>query len=450
MPALVQTAQLFRDPVGCIDACRRRHGPVFQLRLVGFPRYVLVTDPQLAREIYTADRAIARAGDGRRDFLAPVVGDNSLLCTEDEQWLRHRKLLGPVFHRSHVDGYASEIAQIADREIARWPLEQPFVLHPRMQHITLEVILRLVFGISDDARLEPLRELLPALTDVTGGVLLWLVPGQVWQRAGLRSGGGLARRVPTPLRSFLELRDQVDVLIYQEIAERRAQPDDARSDVLSMLLRARDEQGEAMSDVELRDELITLLLAGHETTATGLAWAFERLVRHRDVLERLLAELDGGSGADDYLDAVVRETLRTRSVVLDTPRLLAGDLEVGGYVVPRGWYVSPAITAVQHDPAVNEAPDEFRPERFLAEPPRDGWVPFGGGKRHCVGSHLALLEMKVVIAEVLRHVQLQAVDPRPERQAMRHVTLVPSKGTLVRARAREGRRASIPAEELLA
>ncbi len=434
LPALIQTALLFRDPVGYLESCRRRHGSVFQLRLVGFPRYVFVTDPRLAREVYTADREVARAGEGRRDFLAPVVGESSLLCTEDEQWLRHRKLLGPIFHRNHVDGFAAQIATIAGDDIAGWPRGRPFRLHPQMQAITLEVILRLVFGITDSQRLGPFRELLPRLTDVTGGVLLWLLPGEVWKRAGTR---GWQHRIPGPLRTFLALREEVDRLIYEEIAQRRAQLelDGSRTDVLSMLLLARDEEGGAMSDVELRDELITLLLAGHETTATGLAWAFERLLRNPRVLERLLAEIDAGE-QDSYQEAVVRETLRSRSVILDTPRLLAGRLELAGYAIPRGWFVSPAIPAVQHDPAVNGEPEEFRPERFLEDPPRDGWIPFGGGKRHCVGSHLALLEMKVVIAEVLRRVRLQALDPAPERQSMRHVTLVPGDGVLVRAQER--------------
>src|SRR5918992_2026727 len=367
LPALVQTALLFRDPVRFLEACRRRHGPVFRVRLMGFPRYVYVADPLLAREVYAADRTVARAGDGRRDFLAPLVGEHSLLCTEDEQWLRHRRLLGPVFHRKHVDGYAEEIAAIAGAEIERWPLGVPFELRPRMQDITLEVILRLVFGVSDAERLDRFRAALPRLMDVTGGPLLWLVPPFLLTRE--RTERRL-RRFPNPLRTFLETRDEVDGLIYDEIARRRREPDEGRRDVLSMLLRARDDEGRGMSDVELRDELVTLLEAGHETTATGLAWAFERLLRHPDT-------------------------------------------------------------------------DEFRPERFLGDdPPRDGWIPFGGGKRHCVGSHLALLEMRVVIAEVLRRLRLEPGRAEPERQRMHHVTLVPSERALVVASERAGRRAA--------
>lgn len=437
LPALVQTASLFRDPVGFLDACRRRHGPVFRVRLVGFPQYVYVADPELARQVYAADRTVGRAGDGRREFLEPLVGENSLLCTEDEPWLRHRKLLGPVFHRKHVDGYAEEIATIAADRMERWPLDEPFELRPRMQEITLEVILRLVFGIADADRLERFRQVLPRMLEAAGGPLLWLIPPSIWTR---ERNQRLLRRFPNPLRSFLEARDQVDELIYSEIARRRRDRDDSRRDVLSMLLRARDDEGQGMSDVELRDELVTLLEAGHETTATGLAWAFERLVRNPEALDRLVAEVD--DGGDEYLDAVVRETLRSRPVVIDTPRLLNGPLELGGYVIPEGWYVAPALPTVQNDGAAGPEPESFRPERFLEDPPRDAWIPFGGGKRHCVGSHLALLEMKVVIAEAVRRLRFEAVDAEPERQRINHVTLVPSEGARVVAHARAGRLAS--------
>ena len=443
LPTLVQTGMLFRDAVGFLERCRRRYGPIFRVKLVGFPRYVYVTDPGLAREVYAADRTVGRAGDARRDFLAPLVGEHSLLCTEDEQWLRHRKLLGPVFHRKHVDGYAGEIASIAAREVESWPLGKPFELRPRTQAITLEVILRLVFGVTDRERLERFRTVLPRLLESTAGPLLWIAPPALWQR---EENVRRLRRFPNPLKSFFEARDEVDRLIYEEIALRRAELDESRGDVLSLLLHARDEEGRGMTDVELRDELVTLLEAGHETTATGLAWAFERLVRHPDALSRLTEEVDGGG--DEYLDAVVRETLRSRPVVLDTPRLLSGPLELGGYVIPEGWYVAPAIPTVQLDPSTHPEPEKFRPERYLGDDaPREGWIPFGGGKRHCVGSHLALLEMKVVIAEVVRRLALEPVAPEPEGQRMHHVTLVPSERARVVARARESHGArGAPAE----
>ena len=260
--------------------------------------------------------------------------------------------------------------------------------------------------------------MLPAVVDAVGGPLLWLVPPAAWRSEEARRR---LRRIPGPLRSFLIAKEEADALIYEEIDRRRRSEDAARSDVLSMLLQARDEDGRAMTDVELRDELMTLLMAGHETTATGLAWAFERLLRNPTALDRLVDELDGGG--EEYLDAVVRETLRARPVVLDTPRLLDAPLELGGHLIPGGWYVAPAIPTVQHDPRAVPDPDQFRPERFESDPPRDAWIPFGGGKRHCVGSHLALLEMRTVIAEVLarlraggRHTGARA-PARPPRDA---------------------------------
>jgi cytochrome P450 len=435
LPALAQTALLYHDPVGCLERWKRRYGPVFRVRISGFPRYVYVTDPQLARELYAADRTVGRAGDARRDFLAPLVGQHSLLVTEDEEWLRHRRLLGPVFHRNHVDGYAQEIAAVAADHIGRWPLGEPVALRPRMQEITLEVILRLVFGVTDEARLQRFREVLPDLLDSAGGIILWLLPPALWSKEQHRRR---LRRLPTPLRAFMRAQDEVDALIHEQIRLRRAEiatgPDDDRRDVLSMLLRARDEEGRGMSDAELRDELITLLEAGHETTATALAWTFERLVRHPAAHRALVEAVDaGGEDAEAHVEAVVRESLRVRPVVIDTPRALSGDLRIGGWTVPAGWLVAPAIPTVHADDGGAPEATSFRPERFLdGGTVRDGWIPFGGGKRHCVGSHLALLELRVVAAEVVRRLDVAAVRPEGERQRIHHVTLVPSEGALVR------------------
>ena len=434
LPGVVQSALFLRNPVGYLEGCQARYGDVFRVRFVGFPRFVYVADPDLVRDLYAADRTVGRAGEARRDFLEPLVGEHSLLCTEGEPWLRHRKMLGPVFHRNHVDGYAAEIARIASREVLTWPTGRPFALRPRMQAITLEVILRLVFGVSDESRIERFRTAIPSVLQPTDSPMLWLLPPALW---GSERMHRVMRRFPNPLRSFLEARDRLDELIFEEIARRRDARDEDADDVLSLLLGARDEEGRPMSDVELRDELVTLLEAGHETTATALTWTFERLVRNPRVLARLCEELDGGAG-EEYLDAVARETLRARPVVIDTPRYLAGPLELGDYTIPSGWYVAPAIPNVQLDSRATPAPAEFRPERFVENPPRDGWIPFGGGKRHCVGSHLALLELRVVVREVLRRLDLTAADPKPEGQRLHHVTLVPSAGGRVIARKRSG------------
>lgn len=411
-----------RDPVGYVEACRRRYGPVFTLRFIGMKPFVYVTEPAAARAVYAADRTVNRAGEVRKDFLLPLVGEHSLLVTEGDAWLAHRKLLGPVFQRGHVEGYAEEIAAITAAAVDGWPRGEPFALRDRMQEITLEVILRIVFGVADEARAARFRTLLPELNQAAATPLLFLAPPAVAR---------IAERVqwlPGPWRAFFKTRNAVDRLIYEEIAARRAAPGADRHDALSLLL-------DDMDDAELRDELITLLEAGHETTATALAWAFERLLRHPQALATLTAEIEAGESTE-YLDAVVRETLRTRPVVPDTPRRLAGPLEVGPYTIPAGWHVTVAITSVQLDPAGAEDPQEFRPERFVdGETVRDAWVPFGGGKRHCVGSHLALLEMRIVIAEVVRRVRLETVDAAPERQRLQHVTIAPSDGARVIAHA---------------
>lgn len=438
LPAALQTLLLFAAPIPFLRACQRRHGPIFRVRLLGFPGYVYVARPDLARAIYAADRTVGRAGDARRDFLEPVVGPHSLLVTEDEQWLRHRKLLGPALHRNHVDSFRDEMAAIASAQIATWPRGQPAELRPLMQRITLEVILRLVFGVSEGPRLDRYRTLLPRLLESTAGPAVWLLPPSLWRAA--EGVVPLVMRFPNPVRTFLRRKDELDALLREEIVLRRADlaRGAQRGDILSMLLRARDEDGRALDDDELHDELITLLEAGHETTATALAWTFERLVRSPRVLARLVGELEAGGG-EEYLDAVIRESLRARPVIMDTPRVLTGPLALGPYVIPAGWFVAPAIPNVQSDRTTVGDPGEFRPERFLdAAPPRDAWIPFGGGKRHCVGSHLALLEMRVVIAAVLRTLDVAAVDARGERARTYHVTLVPARGARVMMTERAG------------
>ena len=413
LPAVAQAALLLRDPVATLTRWRDRYGPVFRLRIPGYPRFVYVAEPGLAREIYAVDRTIGRAGDARRDFLAPVVGEHSMLVTEGEEWLAHRKLLGPAFHRRVVDDYRATIEEIARAEVQRFPRERAFALRPHMQAITLEVILRLVFGLSEGRRLDRLRELIPASMEAAGSPVTWLIPPKLLMPMIRRPR---LRRLPGPIGEYLRARDEIDAVLFEEIRDRRA-GDAGGTDALAVMVR-----DGGLDDVAIRDELLTLLEAGHETTATGLAWAFERLTRHPRALERLTEEVRGGEG-DEYLRAVVRETLRARPVVIDTPRQLTAPLELGGHTIPAGWVVSPALPLVQgwHEEA-------FRPERFLEDPEagRDGWIPFGGGKRHCVGSHLALLELETVIAEVVRYVDVRAADPEPERERLVHVTLAPA------------------------
>ena len=312
------------------------------------------------------------------------------------------------------------IADIAARELETWPLGRSFALRPRMQEITLEVILRAVFGIEDPGRLARLR---PALVRMINVNAIHGVAPITRVDLGPRS----------PWGRYLRARAEADEIIFEQIARRRAAADDeAHDDVLALLLAVRDEDGgDGLTDGELRDELITLLLAGHETTATALAWAFERLVRHPAALARLREEAEVGE--DTYLDAVVKETLRSRPVVIDVARTLAEPARVGGYDLPAGVMVVPMITLVQTGPGAWEDPDAFRPERFLdgAQPDPYTWIPFGGGVRRCLGASFATFEMKVVLETILPAADLIPCSPEPEAARLRHVTLVPARGAEV-------------------
>jgi cytochrome P450 len=435
LPALVQTAWFLRNPVHALEASHRRYGPVFRVNFVGFPPEVFVATAELAEKVYAVDAGGGRAGEVRRQFLEPVVGQHSLLSLDGDPWWRHRRLLSPPLHGKAISGYRGEIAQIAAIQIGSWPVGTPFALRDRMQEITLEVILRLVFGVREPARVARMRTLIPGLADAGSSVALLMMPPRL--RAWAERSPVLRRLSFLPTTRFLRVRAAVDELLFEEIAQRRAAPDPEAIDVLSRLLAARDEDGQPMSDQELRDELITLLEAGHETTATALAWAFERLLRNPGVLGRLQDEL--AAGRDDYLAAVVKEVLRSRPVVYDAPRLLDAPLRLGGFEVPAGWLAAPLISAIHRDPRAFPQPEEFRPERFYGNgtAASRSWMPFGGGRRYCVGAQLALLEMQVIITEVLRRVELAAPDIAPEPPKMKHVTFVPANKTRVVVRARK-------------
>ncbi|MEU6083434.1 cytochrome P450 [Streptomyces sp. NPDC047108] len=434
LPASLQTALVVVAPRRVMEAARRRYGPVFRVKFLGFPRQVFVTTAELAQRVYEVDAGGGRAGEVRRQFMEHLVGQNSLLSLDGDPWWRHRRLLSPPLHGKAIAQYGNEIAEIAAENIAGWPQGRTFALRDRMQDITLEVILRLVFGIRDTERLIELRAAIPELVDLGGSAVMLMTPPQVreWTRRPL------ALRIPfLPSTRFHKARAAVDDILFDEIARRRADPVPGATDVLSRLLQARDEHDQPLSDQELRDELITLLEAGHETTATALAWTFERLLRTPQALATLRKELE--IGEERYLEAVVKEALRARTVVYDAPRLLDAPLRLAEYEIPAGWFAAPLITLIHHDPEAFPGPAEFRPERFLGDEAaraQKAWMPFGGGRRYCVGAQLALLEMKVIIREVLQRTELTAPDPAPEKHRMRHVTFLPAKRAQVVARPR--------------
>jgi cytochrome P450 len=416
-PGALNAVYFTRDPVGFLERQWRRHGDAFSINFPGFGRMAYFAEPDAVKQIFTSSSSAIHAGEANARVLEPALGKFSLLTLDEDDHMRQRKLLLPAFHGERVRRYGELIADIARREIERWPLGSPLALRPRMQSITLDVILRAVFGVRGEDRLARFRATLPQLTEASG-VVMWL--------PFLRHNFGPW----SPWARFQRMRRAVDALVYEEIRLRRADPAiEERDDVLSLLLQARHEDGSLMSDEELRDELITLLTAGHETSATALAWAFERLLRTPPALERLLDDLED----DAYLDAVVKETLRVRPVVIDVARVVKHDVEIAGWPIPAGTIVVPAIALVQLRPDLFPDPQAFRPARFLGEkqPPSYSWIPFGGGVRRCIGAAFAQLEIKTVLRTVLGQVRLSAPDPAPERQRSRHVTLVPANETTV-------------------
>lgn len=419
LPRLAQSALWAVYPGALSRYCKRRYGPTFTLRPLGIGDVVVVTQPEAIREVFTGDREVLRAGEANA-VMGPIVGKHSLLTLDGERHIRHRRLVSAPFHGEAVRTYAERVAEITAAEVDRWPLGKEFPIRPRMQAITLEVILRTVVGVSDERRLERLRTLLRKITQV-GVVEMWIV----WAYPHLIEHPAVKRL------STLRLLPEVDRLLYEEIAAHRADPD-GREDVLALLLAARDEQGEGLSDEELRDHLITLLVAGHETTTTALAWCFERLLRHPAAHLRLQRELDEGS-EERYLDAVLNETLRVRPVIDAVWRKLSAPVEVAGWLLPAGATVMPSIEIVQHSDAFADA-DAFRPERFL-EGSAGGrgshpytFIPFGGGARRCVGASFAMMEMRAIMRTVLERVSLRAPSMRSERVKVHHITLVPARG----------------------
>jgi cytochrome P450 len=418
-PSWVQTMRWWTRPVPFFERCRARYGQRFTVRLLALPPFVMLTDPDEVKQVFTAPAEVLHPGSGAR-ILEPVIGRNSVILLDEDAHLAQRRLMLPAFHGEQVARLAEVMAEVAAAQVERWPRDEPVALHPRLQALTLEVILRTVFGLDEGTRLERLRG---HMTDVlaVGTSPVSLLPP-------LQHDLGPV----TPWGRFLRTRAAVDAELFALIDERRR--DDAqRDDVLSLLLGARHEDGSPMSPQELRDELMTLLVAGHETTASQLAFTFERLVRTPDVLARLTEEIAGGDG-DAYVTATVQESLRRRPVLPNAaPRLVMEEIEVGGWRYPAGVCLVPNAYLIQHDPAIYPDPYAFRPERFLDTPPGTyTWIPFGGGRRRCLGAAFATVEMKVVLRTVLERAQPRlAGEGRLELSRRRSITLSPREGAEV-------------------
>lgn len=419
-PAIWQTLRLYRDWSGYLEECRERYGDAFTLRFTAIGRWVYFSDPDVLRQVFQGDPDVFLAGEGRA-MLEPVVGRRSVLVLDGEEHMRARKLLLPSFQGSHVRTHERTMEEVTRAEMGRWPSGEPFALRPRLQTITLDIVLRAIFGVDADERRERMHRAIVRLLAVATGPFV-MVPALSRDLGPLSPGGILARR-----------RAAVDELVYAQIAERRADPAAAeRDDVLSVLLGATDEDGRGLDDETLRDELMTLLLAGHETTATALAWAVERLVRHPEAMRRLVDELDEDPAGGPYLDAVVKETLRVRPVIGDVGRKLGAPAEIGGHRLPAGTMVAPAVATVHLDRDAYGDPAAFRPERWLDEsPPGQAWIPFGAGRRSCLGAGFALFEMKVVLRTILDALSLRLARAGDERARVRNITLVPGRGAEV-------------------
>lgn len=408
----VQTAIWSRQARRFLYACQDRYGDVFRLKIAGEGTWVMLADPEAIKQVFTGDPKVFHAGEGNA-ILEPLLGPYSLLVLDEKPHMSQRRLLLPPFHGERMQAYGETMAEIAAAEIERWPAETPYALRPRMQALTLEIILRTVFGVGDGESLGELRDALRAFLDLTTD------PKQLLP--AILVGPERIPRLPWFRRAI----ERVDALIYAEIAARRRVSDlDRREDILSMLLTASHEDGTPMADSEVRDELLTLLTAGHETTATSLSWAVERLCRHPEKLGRLREEVEAGE--DAYLTATIQETLRLRPVISIVIRHLTEPVEIAGYELPAGMKVTPCVYLVHRDPEIYPDPQAFRPERFLEEPPGTyTWIPFGGGVRRCLGASFAQFEMAVVLEQLVRRHRIRPARPEAERIYRRAITETP-------------------------
>jgi cytochrome P450 len=419
-PSLIQGIGLWTRPLAFFERCRARYGKRFTVRFPFTPPFVHITEPEQVKEVYTAPADVLHPGEGAR-VLQPIVGSNSVILLDEDAHMEQRKLMLPAFHGDRIERLTGLVREVTEREIVGW--DGTLELQPRFQSLTLEIILRAVFGLDPGPRLDGLRDRLSTLLSYGDNPITLLPePSERIQRLFSRAG---------PLKGFLELREEIDRGMFELIDKRRADSAD-RDDVLAMLLDARHEDGLEMTPQELRDELMSLLVAGHETTASTLAWAFERLSREPRVLATLTDEVRGGED-ESYLTATIQETLRRRPVLPATaPRMVKQPIEVGGWAYPTGVSLVANAYLLHHDADLYPDPYAFRPERFLEEPPGTyTWIPFGGGRRRCLGSSFAMLEMKVVIASILRAFELRPAGSPHEPPRRRQITVRPARGAEV-------------------
>lgn len=424
-PPLLQALRWVQWPLPFMEECGQRFGETFTLRLPAAPPIVLFSHPDAIKTIFTGDEEDLRAGEANYR-LEPILGKQSLLILDGKEHLRERRLLQPPFHGDRMLAYGTVMRDIAAAAVERWPVGRPFAVHSEMQGVTLDVILRTVFGLDEGPTKRELRAGLTELLSIGANPQLLL--------AAQQSNGNGARAA----NRFFGARERVDRQLFAEIAARRKADVDGRPDILSLLVQATYEDGRPLEDRALRDELMTMLLAGHETTATALAWAVSHVLDNPEVRTRLRDELGhiGPAPLDpqrvtrlEYLDAVCRETLRLTPIVPLIGRRLTRAMTIGGIDLPAGTVAAPCIYLAHHRPERWPEPARFRPERFLESKPTPyEFLPFGGGVRRCLGMAFALVEMKIVLAEIMTRVELRAAPGYQVRVVRRSVTLAPSEG----------------------
>ncbi|MCW2994130.1 MAG: cytochrome [Conexibacter sp.] len=419
MPGAAQAWEWTRNPLPFLERCRARYGDVFTLRMSHSGTWVVLSDPADVKRVFTAEPARMGASQANA-VLGPLLGRRSVMLLDEPEHLARRRIILPPFHGQRMASYAGMTAAVAQREIERWPAGQPFELWPRMQSITLDVILNVVFG--TDAEREPrLRRVRDALERLTS----WLNDPRRLAVLAVLGPRWIERH-----RGFARTRDAVASAVLDEVRRRRAGDalDRHGDDMISLLLEGRYDDGAPLTDEDLADELITLLSDG--PTSTSLAWAFERLLRHPEKLERLRDEVTGG-GDGTYMEAVIRETLRLCPPVPVVVRRLLAPMELGGHRVPAGTTVAPCVSLLHRRADIYPDPDAFLPERFLEKPPGTyTWIPFGGGVRRCLAASFAVQEMQQVLATVLGEVDLRAVGAGSERVARSSIAFVPDRRAL--------------------
>jgi cytochrome P450 family 110 len=439
LPAAWQSARFLTAPLEFFQSQVDTYGSTFTIRLMGLPTLVMVTTPGDLKSLFTAPGNALHAGEANRSAFGPVVGTRTHFVLDEESHLVRRRLLLPPFHGDRMHEYGQTMADVTSRAVASWPRDRVFAIHPELQRITLQVILRTVFGLDDGTARDEMvtRQLVRLANEVVASPLLMARPLQ-WNLGPLSPWGRIVRVI----------RDS-DRLLLDEIRRRRAAGDaQHRTDILSMLIAARNEEGKGLSDAELRDELTTMILAGHETTGTALSWALECLLRRPGVVARIRDEIAGVAGPGEvprsreqfakleYLDATIKEILRFRPIMaFGGTRVVQQSWRLGDWEIPAGTAVANALSMVHRRPDLYPEPFEFHPERFLGKRPDPyEWTPFGGGVRRCLGMAFALYEMKIVLAQVLVTTNLELADPSPTRAVPRGFFIAPAKGLPVRLR----------------